>query len=109
MIVLDDQLLRFELEIRISEWYPGAVRFITDLRLDTVIKDDGIPALLRSQKQATFVTINESDFWRKIPWDRHFLLFVLLFLPRVPMKSATCCAHYFGDTNSPQNRNGWVT
>jgi hypothetical protein len=72
MIVLDEQLLRFDLEIHIREWYPGAVRFITDLRPDTVIKDDGIPALLRSQRQATFVTINESDFWRKISPDRRF-------------------------------------
>lgn len=66
MIVLDEQLLGRELEIQIARWYQGAICFITDLRPNTVIKDDAIPRLLRQENQPTFVTINESDFWRKI-------------------------------------------
>ncbi len=66
MIVLDEQLLGRELETQIARWYQGAICFITDLRPNTVIKDDAIPRLLRQENQPTFVTINESDFWRKI-------------------------------------------
>ncbi|MBN1993560.1 MAG: hypothetical protein JW953_12745 [Anaerolineae bacterium] len=66
MIVLDEQLLGRHIETKIAKWYRGEVRFITDLRPDTVIKDDAIPELLRQQKQPTFVTINEKDFWRKV-------------------------------------------
>lgn len=72
MIVLDEQLLGRNLEQRIAAWYPGAVRFITDLRPGTVIKDDAIPMLLREQSQATFVTINEQDFWRTVAIDDRF-------------------------------------
>ena len=63
MIVLDEQLLGRNLERLIGAWYPGAVRFITELRPRTVIKDDAIPSLLRAEPDASFVTINESDFW----------------------------------------------
>jgi len=64
MIVLDEQLLGRNLEVEITKWYQGTVRFIMDLRPNTVIKDDAIPALLRAQNQPTFVTINERDFWK---------------------------------------------
>lgn len=47
MIVLDEQLLGRQLEQAIAAWYRGSVVFITDLRPNTVIKDDGIPVLLR--------------------------------------------------------------
>lgn len=66
MIVLDEQLLGRNLEHEIARWYQGAVCFITDLRPQMVIKDDGIPRLLREENQPTFITINEKDFWRKI-------------------------------------------
>ncbi len=72
MIVLDEQLLGLNLDHDIAAWYAGAELFITDLRPGTVIKDDGIPALLRRQQQPTFVTIDERDFWRKVAIDRHF-------------------------------------
>lgn len=36
------------------------------LRPHSIIKDDSIPALLQELKQPTFITINYSDFWRKI-------------------------------------------
>ena len=51
----------------IAEWYLGQVISITDLRPDTLIKDDGIATLLREANSPTFVTINVSDFWFKIP------------------------------------------
>ena len=70
MIVLDEQLLGRDLEHLIARWYRGAVRFITDLRPHTVIKDDGIPELLSQQSQPTFITINERDFWRKAMANR---------------------------------------
>jgi hypothetical protein len=72
MIVLDEQLLGRGLETAIARWYQGAVCFITDLRPNTVIKDDVIPRLLQQENQPTFVTINESDFWRKVAINNRF-------------------------------------
>jgi len=72
MIVLDEQLLGHGLEHEIAKWYPGAVCFITDLRPGSVIKDDAIPRLLLQEKQPTFITINERDFWRKIPLNSRY-------------------------------------
>ena len=74
MIVLDEQLLGRDLEVQIARWYQGEVCFITDLRPNTVIKDDAIPHLLRQQNQPTFVTINERDFWQKVTITDHFCL-----------------------------------
>jgi hypothetical protein len=74
MIVLDEQLLGRNLELEIAKWYQGSVQFIMDLRPNTVIKDDAIPALLRLQNQPTFVTINERDFWKKVVIDSHFCI-----------------------------------
>ena len=72
MIVLDEQLLGRDLEKQIAHWYRGTIRFINDLRPNTVIKDDAIPQLLRQQDQPTFVTINERDFWRRVPIDNRY-------------------------------------
>ncbi len=80
MIVLDEQLLGRDIELDIARWYGGKVLFITDLRPNTIIKDDAIPGLLRQQIQPTFVTINEKDFWRKVEIDDHFCV-VCLLLP----------------------------
>jgi hypothetical protein len=74
MIVLDEQLLGRSLEQEIAKWYRGAVQFIIELRPDSVVKDDAIPQLLRQQNQATFVTINEHDFWRKVAPDRRYCI-----------------------------------
>ncbi len=63
MIVLDEQLQGLDLEKAISRWYRGAIFLVNDLRLQTLIKDDSIPALLRRAKKSTFITINYSDFW----------------------------------------------
>ena len=74
MIVLDEQLLGRHLEREIGKWYRGTVCFITDLRPNTVIKDEDIPKLLRHQDQPTFVTINERDFWRKVAITEQFCI-----------------------------------
>jgi hypothetical protein len=60
------------LEAALGHWYRGPVRFITALRPDTVMKDDAMPVLLRQQQQATFLTMNEPDVWRKVAIDAHF-------------------------------------
>lgn len=72
MIVLDEQLLGRDIETALSRWYRGAVQFIIDLRPNTVIKDDAIPAILSRQNNPTFVTINERDFWRKVEINSRF-------------------------------------
>ena len=74
MIVLDEQLLGRNIEHDIARWYRGPVHFILDLRPGTVIKDDGIPELLRQQPQPTFVTINERDFWQKATADARYCI-----------------------------------
>jgi hypothetical protein len=80
MLVLDEQLMGRDLDTAIARWYRGPVLFIMNLRPGTVIKDDAVPVLLRQQRQATFLTINESDFWRKVAIDMHFCV-VCLALP----------------------------
>lgn len=72
MIVLDEQLLGRNIEKQIAHWYQGAVCFIIDLRPNSVIKDDAIPKLLQKENEPTFVTINETDFWRKIAINSQF-------------------------------------
>jgi len=72
MIILDEQLLGRNLEQAIAKWYPGHICFITDLRPNSIIKDEAIPMLLRKESQPTFVTINERDFWRKVAINEHF-------------------------------------
>jgi hypothetical protein len=67
MIVLDEQLIGINLAEDIRRWWQGQVRNITDLRPDTIIPDEAIPALLHHARQPTFVTINTDDFWRKTP------------------------------------------
>ena len=72
MIVLDEQLLGRGIENAVSHWYPGAVRFITDLRPGTIIKDEAIPTLLAQESEPTFVTINISDFWQRVAITERF-------------------------------------
>jgi len=62
------------------------VRFIHELRLDTVVKDDAIPTLLRAQRQPTFVTINDDDFWRKVEADSRFCVVCFDFSDSEPKK-----------------------
>jgi hypothetical protein len=72
MIVLDEQLLGHGIEDEIAKWYPGSVRFILDLRPHSIIKDDAVAQLLNEEDRPTFVTINERDFWMRIPISRRF-------------------------------------
>lgn len=86
MIVLDEQLLGRQLDSTIAHWYRGHVVYITDLRPTTVIKDDAIPVLLRQSPQPTFVTINATDFWQRIPPEPYFcIVCCALSDPQVPL------------------------
>jgi hypothetical protein len=73
VIILDEQLLGRNLDKEIAKWYRGKILFITELRPNTVIKDEAIPHLLRHY-QATFITINVSDFWEKVKAEKHFCM-----------------------------------
>jgi hypothetical protein len=66
VIVLDENLLGLRLDNAIAAWYPGRVCSVTDLRSNTVIKDEAIPQLLQRFKGATFVTTNVADFWKRV-------------------------------------------
>jgi hypothetical protein len=80
MIVLDEQLQGLGLEDAVARWYRGSVLVVKTLRPRTVIKDEAIPSLLRRLRQPTFVTINYTDFWRRVPVDRSYCI-VYLELP----------------------------
>lgn len=74
MIILDEHLSNETLKMAIAHWYQGKVTFVKLLRPQTLIKDDAIVALLRRLKQPTLVTINWTDFWKKLPADRRYCL-----------------------------------
>jgi len=80
MIVLDEQLQGLGLEDTMTRWYRGRVLVVKKLRPGTVIKDEAIPSLLRRLRQPTFVTINYTDFWRRVPADKSYCI-VCLGLP----------------------------
>lgn len=80
MIVLDEHLQGVGLEEAIARWYRGRVCFIGSLRPGSVIKDDGIPHLLRSARQPTFVTQNWKHFWQRTSAHRDFCI-VCFVLP----------------------------
>jgi hypothetical protein len=97
VIVLDEQLLGRGLEDEIGRWYRGSVKFIIDLRPNSVIKDDNVPHLLRQQNQPTFITINEKDFWPKIRADVRYCI-VCFHLPdsqahEIPLALQELCKH----------------
>lgn len=102
MIVLDEQLLGRNIEEHIARWYRGAVCFISDLRPNTVIKDDILPKLLQQENQSTFVTINERDFWRKVAINKQFCV-VCFALPdsrarEIPARLRSLLSHPLFDT-----------
>jgi hypothetical protein len=74
MIVLDEQLQGLDLEAALSRWYRGAVRNIKQVRPGTIIKDEAIPSLLRRLNQPTFVTLNATDFWRRVSADTAYCI-----------------------------------
>lgn len=102
MIVLDEQLLGRDIEKQIARWYQGAVCFVTDLRPDTVIKDEAIPRLLQHENQSTFITINESDFWRKTAINNQFCVVCFAFpdsrVREIPTRLRALFAHPLFDT-----------
>lgn len=74
MIVLDEQLLSYGLRQHIAQWYRGTVMAITQLRPETVIRDEAIPMLLRAARHPTFVTINVADFWQRVTPETRFCI-----------------------------------
>jgi uncharacterized protein (DUF433 family) len=58
MIILDEQLLSYGIRDPMARWYRGQAVAITQLRPQTVMRDDAIPMLLRAARRPTFVTIN---------------------------------------------------
>jgi hypothetical protein len=74
MIVLDEQLLSYGLRQQVAQWYRGAVIAITQLRPETVIRDEAIPMLLRAARRPTCVTINVADFWQRVPPEPRFCM-----------------------------------
>ena len=66
MIIVDENIHDYRIMEAISAWYPGQVVSITALRPGSVIKDDTIPGLLLKTVQPTFITINVTDFWKKV-------------------------------------------
>lgn len=58
MIVLDENILGEIVVDGLKAWYKGKVVSINKLRADTVVKDDAVPAILRTVKQPTFLTTN---------------------------------------------------
>jgi hypothetical protein len=74
MIVLDEEIHGASLRRAIAAWYPGRVVSVVALRPGTIVKDEAVPAVLRTVPQPTFVTINAFDFWRKIPADSRFCI-----------------------------------
>lgn len=104
MIVIDEQLLGRALEREIGKWYPGAVCFITDLRPGSIIKDDAIPTLLRQEKQPIFITINECDFWRKIPLSTGYCMICFALsdarAPAIPARLRALFQHPLFDTQA---------
>lgn len=79
MIVLDEQLSDPELRDAITAWAGSRVCNITDLRPNSLIGDDAIPRLLRTQRRPTFVTINWTDFWLVAPADRRYCIACFAF------------------------------
>lgn len=74
MIVLDEQILSHGLRQHVVQWYRGTVIDITQLRPETVIRDEAIPMLLRAARRPTFVTMNVADFWRRVAPETRFCI-----------------------------------
>jgi hypothetical protein len=79
VIVVDENLHDKRILAAIAAWFPGRVLSVTALRPGTVIKDDAIPLLLRQAAQPTFVTINVSDFWKRVDPDHGYCIINILF------------------------------
>ena len=74
MIVLDEHLDDGLVLVPLARRLKSRVISVRKLRPGTVIKDDAIPTLLGRYKDATFVTGNVTDFWRKLPAHASYCL-----------------------------------
>ncbi len=74
VIVLDEHLMGLGLDREVRAWYEGRVCYITELRPDTIIKDEAIPSLLLRERQPTFVTGDITGFWRKVKPHSNFCI-----------------------------------
>lgn len=75
MIVLDENLDDESIKTGIMAWYPGQVTAVYILRSGSIVKDDVIPTLLHRVVRPTFVTINVTDFWKKVqPHDGYCII-----------------------------------
>lgn len=74
MIVVDENIQDHLVIKAIASWYSGQVISVTTLRLQTLIKDDGIAMLLHQANEPTFVTTNVDDFWPKFPAHRRYCI-----------------------------------
>jgi len=82
MIVVDENIHDARILDSIRRWYRGRVVSVVELRPQTVIKDDAIPALLLQAQSPTFITINVDDFWRKVsPHPRYCVVTIALPQP----------------------------
>lgn len=79
MIVLDEQISRESIR-RSFRWYPGGVLPLKELRPGTIVLDDVVSVLLRRRSDPTFVTLNVSDFWRRIPPDQRYCVICVAIL-----------------------------
>lgn len=77
MIVLDEQLNDPLLIKAIKRCHNGQVITINEARPRTQIYDDVIVALLHQLKGPIFVTINYTDFWRKVPAHSRYCVICL--------------------------------
>lgn len=84
MIVVDENIEYERIINEIAAWYPGRVISITDLRLETLVKDDSVTTLLLRVREPTFVTLNVVDFWRKFNAHRRYCM-VSIVLPQEQM------------------------
>ncbi len=95
MIVLDEHLKRQVLKADIVAWYPGQVISVSNLRSESIIKDEVIPTLLLKMVQPTFVTINSTDFWKKALRMPAIALSMLLCLKSKFARFPEFCVVYF--------------
>lgn len=71
-IIIDEQIQHPKVLELLRKWI--TVQRILELRLDSVIKDEAIPHLLRHQQRPTFITINVGDFWTPKLCDRRYCI-----------------------------------
>jgi hypothetical protein len=79
VIVVDENIQDVGVIQSIASWYPGKVVPVTSLRLQTLVKDDGIVTLLHQANYPTFVTTNVDDFWLQFRANRHYCIIGIVF------------------------------